>query len=528
MTGRSPSPDPSPPARVAVLGPRGAGKTTLLAVLYSEAQAGRLGGYQISATDARSAAYLEDAALDLSRGVPPEPGSQPEVLHLLLQRGEDSLPILLTDGGFSAGCEAAWLCLPARAPSLDGLDLRPLQGVPLAVLLTKADELASQGPQAAREFLDPLSGHPLAGQLNRQATFVTSSTGPAGCLPDGTPVLPSPLAPSGLLAPLDWLFTTLQAKQQPTRPLPRRPGFWVAAPAAVLLAALALWAAWPPSREGPGSPPPGDDDKPGPMGAVASRAREARLEEELREARARVSLREIEDSTDELPLRLRRAEALVHALGDLPPSYEARNLLARLREAQEAAEARAREEARKKKLAESLNAYLALRDLYRADPGNVTLLRRRARECQEALADGPYARPAEEVLRYCDALERPGEYRVTLVSGVFSKKVAFPVSTGVKLSVTLEVGGERYGPSGIGSGGYYPEWSWELPRKIRWKPGDAVRIIVTDHYFWRRIVADTTYDEPGAIRYLNDSVEVGRGTLNFDTDFPFPRLPRVD
>jgi hypothetical protein len=41
-------------------------------------------------------------------------------------------------------------------------------------------------------------------------------------------------------------------------------------------------------------------------------------------------------------------------------------------------------------------------------------------------------------------------------------------------------------------------------------------------------VADVTLDGPGAIARLDEGVEVGVGTLKFDTDFPVPRLPRAD
>ncbi len=526
MTRAAPSP-PHHPARVAVIGPRAAGKTTLLAMLYRESLAGRFGNVHLHAADSRSAAYLADTALDLDRGVPPEATGKPFELHLTLERGGECIALAVTDGAAPRGCDAVWLCLPAAAPTLDGVDLEAALSAPLAVILTKADELAARGPEAVRAAGDPFAGHPLSARLAKRATFAVTSTGPAGALPDGRPVLPTPLAPAGLETPLVWLADTLhrEAPAEPAAPAPRSWG-WSAVAAICLVCALcALWATSA-GRWTPETPP--DGDTPTTPDKSAQLARAAREAEAAREARAREALTALEKSAATLPERIQQAEAMLRDLAGAPPTNETRALLVRLRKSQADIDAKALAAKRKQMRIDGVAAYVKLREKYRSDNGDVKGLREAARRCIDADPDGPHAKAAGGVLHYCDALEKPGEYRVTLVSGVFSKKTAFALSTGVKLSVKLEVGGETYGPSAIGPGGYYPEWNWEFPRRVRWKPGDAIRILVTDHYLWKRSVSDTTIDEAGSIRRLDDSVEIDKGTLNFDTDFPLPRLPRVD
>ena len=53
---------------------------------------------------------------------------------------------------------------------------------------------------------------------------------------------------------------------------------------------------------------------------------------------------------------------------------------------------------------------------------------------------------------------------------------------GAHLSVEIEVGGVRYGPSTIARRGYSPEWDYEFSRPVRWKSG--IRPIGSGR--WRR------------------------------------------
>ncbi len=172
--------------------------------------------------------------------------------------------------------------------------------------------------------------------------------------------------------------------------------------------------------------------------------------------------------------------------------------------------------------------FRAIRDHYTEKPGDIKELRARSRTYLSAHADGRYRDSVSKLVRWCDKVSEPGEYRVTLKSGSFSKKVAHLISRGAYLSVTLEVGGVRYGPSTIVRRSYDPEWDFEFPRPIRWQAGDSVRIIVTDNYYWKRQVVDETFDDALAMRKLSGEVEVRHGSLIFASDFTMPTLPRAD
>src|SRR5262249_18320228 len=102
------------------------------------------------------------------------------------------------------------------------------------------------------------------------------------------------------------------------------------------------------------------------------------------------------------------------------------------------------------------------------------------------------------------------------------------LSRGAYLSVEIEVAGVRYGPSTIVKRSYDPEWDYEFPRKVRWKLGDPVRVIVTDNYYWRRRVGDGTFDDPLALSKLAGEVQTGYGTLTFPSDFALPRLRKAE
>ena len=92
----------------------------------------------------------------------------------------------------------------------------------------------------------------------------------------------------------------------------------------------------------------------------------------------------------------------------------------------------------------------------------------------------------------------------------------------------IEVGGVRYGPSTIVKRSYEPEWDYEFPRKVRWQLGDTVRIVVTDNYFWKRKVADVSFEDALALSKLTGEVEVTYGSLTFTSDFALPKLPKVE
>ncbi len=165
---------------------------------------------------------------------------------------------------------------------------------------------------------------------------------------------------------------------------------------------------------------------------------------------------------------------------------------------------------------------------FKEKPGDVKELRTRCRSYLTAHPNGLHSKKATELIRWCDKVSEPGEYRVTLKSGSFSKKAAHMISRGTSLSVSIEVGGVLYGPSTIVKRSYNPEWDYEFPRLVRWKLGDSVRVIVTDNYFWKRKVADTTFDDALAILKLTGEVEASYGSVTFSSDFTMPTIPKVE
>ena len=78
------------------------------------------------------------------------------------------------------------------------------------------------------------------------------------------------------------------------------------------------------------------------------------------------------------------------------------------------------------------------------------------------------------------------------------------------------------------SNDYTPKWDHEFPRRVRWKSGDTVRVIVKDHFVWKRTMADLTFDGPTAMARLNDLIDFKNGSVRFESDFKMPDLPRAD
>jgi len=172
--------------------------------------------------------------------------------------------------------------------------------------------------------------------------------------------------------------------------------------------------------------------------------------------------------------------------------------------------------------------YRNVRDQFVRDPAAFDQLRTLGRAYLSSHPQGRFGDAVHGLLRWCDQVSEPGEYTVRLVSGVFDRKAAFWASRGVSAAVTLEVGGIRYGPSPIVQNNYAPQWDFTFPRKIRWKSGDRVRVIITDHYLWKRTLVDRTFEEPIALRQLSDLLDLKNCSLRFESDFTMPSLPRAD
>jgi hypothetical protein len=171
-----------------------------------------------------------------------------------------------------------------------------------------------------------------------------------------------------------------------------------------------------------------------------------------------------------------------------------------------------------------------VRDHFQEHPGDVKELEKLCRSYLVVHPQGLFRAAARDLLRWTERVTQPGEYRVVLKSGSFDTKVAYWLSRGPSLSVEIEVNGVRHGPSNIVSRNYNPEWGYEFPRRVRWKLGDAVRIVVTDHYFWDRQVVEIASPDgdPLAIRLLGGETQSGKNRLTFESDFPMPQMPKVE
>jgi len=171
-----------------------------------------------------------------------------------------------------------------------------------------------------------------------------------------------------------------------------------------------------------------------------------------------------------------------------------------------------------------------VRDHFQAHPGDVKELQALCRSYLAVHPHGRFRDAGHDLLRWTERVTQPGEYRVVLKGGSFDRKVAHFFSRGPSLSVEIEVNGVRYGPSNIVARSYQPEWNYEFPRRVRWKLGDNVRILVTDKYYWDRRVAEISSDgnDPLAMRLLSGEVNSGKNSLTFESDFAMPAMPKIE
>jgi Double-GTPase 2 len=174
--------------------------------------------------------------------------------------------------------------------------------------------------------------------------------------------------------------------------------------------------------------------------------------------------------------------------------------------------------------------YRAVRDHFRDHPGDVKELEARGRSYLAAHAQGEFRDTVSDLLRWAERVVEPNDYRVVLRSGRFERRVAWMLSRGPDLSVEIEVNGVRYGPSNIVKNRYDPAWDYEFPRRVRWKLGDAVRIRVYDHDYYKRRVLDVVSDanDPVAFWMLSGEVLAGDNSLTFESDFRLPELPPAE
>ncbi len=174
--------------------------------------------------------------------------------------------------------------------------------------------------------------------------------------------------------------------------------------------------------------------------------------------------------------------------------------------------------------------FRALRDQFVAHPGNVAETVAHCRRYLAVHPQGKFRAAAEEVLRWTEHVTVPGEYKVVLKNGSFDPKLAYWISRGLKLSVELEVAGVRHGPSTIIKNSSEPEWNFEFPRRVRWKLGDPVRILVSDHTWKDRVVVEISSpgDDALGMRLLSGDATTGANRVSFESDFVMPKLPGIE
>ncbi len=175
--------------------------------------------------------------------------------------------------------------------------------------------------------------------------------------------------------------------------------------------------------------------------------------------------------------------------------------------------------------------FRAVADQYQEHAGDIKELERLCHAYLAAHAAGRFKDSAAELLRFGEKVTREHEYKVVLRTGDFDKSArAHMMSRGPSLAVEIEVNGVLHGPSNVIAHRYDPDWNYEFPRRIRWKMGDSVRIIVTDHFYWNRAICEIASDanDPFGLRLLTGEVTSGRHHLVFESDFHIPVLPKIE
>ncbi|MFN4259016.1 MAG: TRAFAC clade GTPase domain-containing protein [Gemmataceae bacterium] len=175
--------------------------------------------------------------------------------------------------------------------------------------------------------------------------------------------------------------------------------------------------------------------------------------------------------------------------------------------------------------------FRTIRDHFTSRPGEVDSLMTRCRAYLAVHPQGRFTQAAKDLLRWSEQVTAPRDYRVTLRGGDLDRKIGHWLSYwGPDLSVVVEVNGERYGPSNIVKNSHTPQWNYEFPRPIRWKLGDPVRIIVTDHDYNNRVVLEiaSAAGDPLGMRLLSGDAWSGLSRITFESNFWMPNLPAVE
>jgi hypothetical protein len=173
--------------------------------------------------------------------------------------------------------------------------------------------------------------------------------------------------------------------------------------------------------------------------------------------------------------------------------------------------------------------FRAIRDQFTTRPGDIPELVARCRAYLTVHPQGRFTSAVAELLRWTERVTVPGEYRVVLRRGDFEHNIAYWLSRGPDLAAEIEVGGVRHGPSPIVKNRYDPDWSYEFPRRIRWKLGDPVVIRVTDYDWFNHVVLTASSDgDPMGMRLLSGEARVGNNYVVFESDFAMPTPPSIE
>ncbi len=163
-------------------------------------------------------------------------------------------------------------------------------------------------------------------------------------------------------------------------------------------------------------------------------------------------------------------------------------------------------------------------------PNDVAETAKRLRDYLRDHPDGRRDKAARAYLTWWERVSAPAEYRVTLRRGEVDSDVGKYLSGGgPDLSVVVEVGGMRYGPSPIARNTHNPVWDYTFPRPITWKTGDpvAIRIIDNDWSPTPVYTLNSPQGDPLALRLLSGVIAPAKGgatSLVFASDFEIPRL----
>jgi hypothetical protein len=151
----------------------------------------------------------------------------------------------------------------------------------------------------------------------------------------------------------------------------------------------------------------------------------------------------------------------------------------------------------------------------------------------KASPGGRFVEPARAYLAWHEAIQKPGDYRVTVLRGQVEATVGKRFSGGgPDLAVEIWVAGTRYGPTPAIPNSRDPNWNYTFPRPIRWKSGDSVVVRILDMDWSSEGTGvfrlTSAAGDPLALRLLTGEVrsaKLSRTRVVFSSDFAIPRLP---